>query len=234
MAPCFAAREIEGMTIARRFRPRTRLTVASGVPLLLGALCALVVVAAPQRKPDFSGTWVLNVARSGAEPEIWLQRRAVRFNIKQTDEELTLDTGDGSLFGVADPVTQTPLRYRLGGSTVTVLDTSLGDLPNFKRQIRTEASWEKDSRLVTYTTHFAETPRGANDGNTRVLIFSIVANNEMKVERTGYRGPRPDPSRLFGPLPTYLHNGRLEDDRVYAQDTAYYTRAARVRLNEFP
>ena len=185
-----------------------------------------LLATAQQYNPNFSGTWALNVAQTGPEPEIWLQRRPVRFMIHQTDEEVTIDTGDGSLFGVVAPVTEKPLRYRLDGSVVTVLDQSLGELPNFTRKISTKASWQPGSRLLTLTTHFSETPNGINTGNTRVLIFSMVANGQMKVERTGYRGPRADPSTFFGPLPKFLHNGRLEDDRVYAKDIALYTKIA--------
>src|SRR5262245_65288045 len=47
-------------------------------------LCGLIA-AAQQGKPDFSGKWVLDVARSGPEPVIWLQRRPVKFTIRQTD-----------------------------------------------------------------------------------------------------------------------------------------------------
>src|SRR5262245_6285396 len=67
-----------------------------------------LLATAQQQKPDFSGTWSLNAARSGPEPEVWLQRRPVRFIIQQTDEEVTIDTGDGSLFAVPAPVTETP------------------------------------------------------------------------------------------------------------------------------
>src|SRR5262249_34957447 len=130
-------------------------------------LLVAFIVSAQQSKPDFSGTWILNVSRSGPEPEIWLQRRPVRFNIHQTDIAVDIDTGDGSLFGVTDRVTETPLSYSLDGLIVTVSDTSLGDLPDFKRKISTEASWENNSRLVSYTTHFSETPNGVNAGNTR-------------------------------------------------------------------
>ena len=58
-------------------------------------LCGLIATAR-QGKPDFSGEWVLDVARSGREPVIWLQRRAVKFIIHQTDHDVTIDTGDGS------------------------------------------------------------------------------------------------------------------------------------------
>lgn len=85
--------------------------------------------AAQQVRPDFSGRWVLDAIRSGSEPETWLQRRPLRFMIQQTTEELTMDTGGGSLFGVSSAVTESPLRYKFDGSTVTVVDHSLGDIP---------------------------------------------------------------------------------------------------------
>jgi len=189
-------------------------------------LCSLIA-AAQQGKPDFSGTWVLDVARSGRESVIWLQRRAVKFIIHQTDHDVTIDTGDGSLFCVPEPVSETPLHYRLDGSVVTVVDRSLGDIPGFTRKIRTEALWETNSRLLTFTTHFSETPKGINAGNTRVLIFSItVGDQEMKVERTGYRGTRINNGTFFGDMPKYVHDGRLEDDLIYGKDTAFYAKVA--------
>src|SRR5262245_12508602 len=186
-------------------------------------LCGLIA-AAYQGKPDFSGKWVLDVARSGPEAVIWLQRRPVKFTIRQTDDDVTIDTGDGSLFGVTEPVSETTLHYNLDGSVVTVVDRSLGDLPSFTRKIKTEALCDNNWPLFTFTTHFSETPKGINAGNTRVLIFSMTAGDQqMKVERTGYRGERINDTSLAD-VPKYMHNGRLEDDLVYGKDTAFYVK----------
>jgi hypothetical protein len=177
--------------------------------------------ASQQSRPDYSGNWILDSARSGPEPDIWLQHRPMHLVIRQNFEELTIDTGDGSLFGVRVPVVEDPLQYKFDGAIITVVDHSLGDIPNFTRKISTEASWENNSRLWTFTTHSAEA-NGRDAGTTRVLILSMTPDHELKVERTGYRGRRPDPASLFGPLPKYLHNGRIEDDRAYAKDIAFY------------
>ena len=59
-----------------------------------------------QSRPDFSGNWVLDGARSGPEPDIWPQRRPIHLVIRHNLEELTIDTGDGSLFGVRVPVVE--------------------------------------------------------------------------------------------------------------------------------
>jgi len=199
----------------------TKLTTCAIFVVLSG-----LIAAAQQGKPDFSGKWVLDVARSGPEPVIWLQRRPVKFTIRQTDDDVTIDTGDGSLFGVPEPVSETPLHYRLDGSVVTVIDRSLGDIPSFIRKINTEALWDSKWRLFTFTTHFSETPKGINVGNTRVLVFSMIAGDQqMKVERTGYRGKRINDTFLAD-VPKYMHNGRLEDDLVYGKDTAFYVKMA--------
>src|SRR5262245_40654403 len=79
-----------------------------------------------------------------------------QFTIRQTNDDVTIDTGDGSLFGVPEPASETPLHYRLDGSVVTVVDRSLGDIPSFTRKINTEALWDSNWRLLTFTTHFSE------------------------------------------------------------------------------
>ena len=126
---------------------------------ILGMALVLPFGLRAQSKSDFSGTWILDAVRSGPQPEMWNQRRARRFMIAQTVQEVTIDTGDGSLFGVSDPAIDSPLVYKLDGSTLVVVDRSLGDLPGFSRKIKTEAAWD-NSRLVTRTTHFSETANG--------------------------------------------------------------------------
>lgn len=190
-------------------------------------LCAWAAVTAPsaQDRPDISGIWLIDGPRSGPQPELWLQQRARRFTIIQTVEAVTIDTGDGSLFAVRDPVTETPLVYRLDGRVTTTLDRSLGDLPDFVRKIDTSAQWE-DATLVTLTTHLVETP-GSRTGITRVVTFELSTDRRtLTVERTAYRG-RPEPQRFVDTLPKMLHKGRLEDDRAYAKDRAFYVRALR-------
>ena len=187
---------------------------------ILGMALVLPFGLRAQSKSDFSGTWILDAVRSGPQPEMWNQRRARRFMIAQTVQEVTIDTGDGSLFGVSDPAIDSPLVYKLDGSTLVVVDRSLGDLPGFSRKIKTEAAWD-NSRLVTRTTHFSETANGASGGVTRKLTFSLLAVREMAVERTGYRTSKTPPTVLHG------RPYRLEDDLVDAKDTAIYVKTAR-------
>jgi hypothetical protein len=175
--------------------------------------------------PSFSGTWVLDEAQSGRARVVWTQTRPSHFVLSQTGDELTLDTGDGSLFGVPKLAIDGPLRYKFDGSRLVFVDRSLGDLPGFARKIRTEAAWE-GARLITRSTHFSETASGASGGVTRVVVFSMMPNGQLRVDRTGYRD-EPGPELFATTLPKILHRGRLEDDLVYAKDTAFYTKATR-------
>jgi hypothetical protein len=87
-----------------------------------------------------------------------------------------------------------------------------------------------EKRFTTFHFHNS-LPRDCKSsvaGTTRIWIFSITGDHELKLERTGYRGARPDPSAFFGPLPKYLHNGRIEDDRAYAKDIAFYKSTSAV------
>jgi hypothetical protein len=191
--------------------------------LVLAWSVALPCSPIAQGRPDFSGTWLLDIARSGREPTIWTQRRPSRFVFTQTADELTLDTGDGSLFGVPALVIDGSLRYRFDGAPVVVVDRSLGDLPGFARKIRTWASWD-GTHLITRATQFSQTAQGESRGVTRVLVFSLTPDRgTVIVERTGYRGEA-GPELFVGTLPKIPHHGRIEDDLVYATDTALYTR----------
>jgi len=47
--------------------------------LVLAFFVLLALISgAQQRKPDFYGTWLLNVARSGPEQEIWLLKECTK------------------------------------------------------------------------------------------------------------------------------------------------------------
>jgi len=185
------------------------------------AILAVPLATSAQSNPDFSGTWILQAEKSGPSKVVWNQTRAQRFTIAHGSLEVTIDTGDGSLFGVREPVTSVPLIYKLGGSSVTVVDRSLGDLPGFSRKIRTEAKWD-NAKLVTLTTHFSETAEDVGAAVTRALIFSLLAGGrEMVVERTGYRDNTPSTI-----IPRIMHHGRMEDDLIYAKDIAFYIKSA--------
>jgi hypothetical protein len=189
------------------------------ITILAATVLILPLLLDAQSQPNFSGIWILDAVRSGVQREIWNQRRANRFVIAQTAQEVTIDTGDGSLFGVTEPVVEGPLVYKFDGSPVVVVDRTLGELPGFARKIRTEAVWE-NSRLVTLTTHFSETSEGASGGVTRKVTFTLEpSGREMTVERTGYRTSKAPPTMLHG------RPYRREDDLVYATDTAVYIKA---------
>jgi len=88
--------------------------------IALALLCS--VQARAQQRPSFSGTWRRDSSQSPPRafgPPDW--------TIQQTDHELILETG-GQVFA-----------FTPDGAEHVYVDTSLGDLPNFVRKIRTKA-----------------------------------------------------------------------------------------------
>jgi hypothetical protein len=57
-------------------------------------------------------------------------------------------------------------------------------------------------------------------GITRVLIFALLDDNRMVVERTGYRG-----NQTSEAIPRIYHHGGSEDDLMYAKDQTVYIRS---------
>ncbi len=171
----------------------------------------------PQSLSDFSGTWVLDAARSGQAREVWFVSRAHKFIINQTASELAIDS-DGSIADVAGP-----LVYKLDGSEITTANLSMGDIPGWTRKIQTKAILD-GATVVTYTSHVSETT-DRNKGSTRetvgvtiVLTFTLSSNGrDLIVERTGFR-PVPPPTLHDRPY-------RQEDDLVYRKDTATYVKS---------
>ena len=184
--------------------------------LALATLCA--TVSAQSSLPDFSGTWKIDDARSGRGVEVWGQTRARVLMITQTPSEIILTTDGGGPSAPGDVI-----RYRLDGDELLVRDDSLGELPNFVRQVRTLALWDGQA-LKTETETVSESideqtgaPRTGH-GITSVLTFQLAAGgNELIVERTGWRAQPP-------PL---LH-GRAYDrstDLAYNIDQVRYVKA---------
>jgi hypothetical protein len=170
---------------------------------------------AAQVAGKFAGTWILDVARSGPSHEIWGQRRAKTFEIRQTATEITIDTMDGSV-GVARS-----LSYRLDGVRTEMINDDLGDLYGFTRRIRTWAELA-GSRLTTHTLLYAGDVSG-NGGSSidRVRIFQVLpGGRRLEVEMTGNR---PEP-------PAILHGRPYHqvEDLVYSTDKATYSRTVRT------
>jgi hypothetical protein len=178
-----------------------------------------------QGTPDFPGTWIIDQEHSGPAKEVWTQTRSDRFIMRQEAGSVSIDTADGSMFGMSASVTTEPLNYRLDGKPTVIIDHSLGDLPNFVRKIRTEARWE-GSKLVTLTTQVSESDGVEHAAVTRVLTFELVDDGRrMIVERTGYRNDKPSTV-----IPRIMHHGGMEDDLVYARDRAIYIKSAKAAL----
>src|SRR5689334_4433037 len=137
--------------------------------------------------PDFSGTWVLDEARSGQAREIWFVGRAQKFVIGRTASGLSIDA-DRSIDDVSGP-----LVYNTDGSETTTINHSAGEIPEWIRKLRTKLIVDNAS-LVTHTSHVSGTASHERVSVTVVLTFTLLADGrELKVERTGFR-PAPPPT----------------------------------------
>src|SRR5262249_19546105 len=115
-------------------------------------LAAFLCGAAAQSKQNFSGTWILDEARSGPAHEVWFSSRAHKFVISQAGPELIIDAGGG----IAD--VRGALAYNVDGREITTVNDSIGEIPGWTRKLRTKAVMDGDT-LVTYTSHVSITDR---------------------------------------------------------------------------
>jgi len=164
--------------------------------------------------PDFSGKW--RIASRGDGSPVWGHIRSRELTIEQTASEVRLCPEDGGL-GIPSELQ----RYRLDGTESIFVDDSLGPLPNFVRKVRTRARFEGET-LILQTEHLhesVETRSGqlqVGRAITAVLKLTRVGDDELVIERTGFRA---DP-------PAVLHGRpyRRDDDFVYNVDRVRYVR----------
>ena len=87
-------------------------TILAIISLYALLTCSAVSAAAP---PNFTGTWVLDKAKTQNLPRQWEQASSVTLDIKQDAKQITLETkAEGSQFP------SQPLTYNLDGTESTV------------------------------------------------------------------------------------------------------------------
>jgi hypothetical protein len=143
------------------------------------AIVAWATLALAQARPDFSGTWMLDVAKSdlgsarGGGPAGGGPSRApspvldAKFVIKQTASELSIDQQVG------------------GHSNVTTLKLDGSESVNTGMrggQLKSKARWD-GSRIVVESTQTMTTPNGERTLETKE-VRSLAADGTMVVERT--------------------------------------------------
>ena len=114
------------------------------------------------------------------------------------------------------------LRFPIDGASRECVDTTLGELPDFVRKVRTDLTWDGQSQTLR-AEHFSERtePPGSvvrRRAITSVLALRLVDAGTLRVERTGFRAEPP----------VTLHGrsyGR-SDDLAYNTDVAFYVRRA--------
>lgn len=179
-------------------------------------LCTLGVPTSAQPVPSFAGRWLLDVGASGAPVDVWGQTRATALVITTDAEVLSLNAEGGGLSAPA-----ALQRYRLDGTATVSTDTSLGELANFVRQVRTSTAWD-GAVLTLETEHVSQSTDAAGRISTRRGITSVWRlrlsqdRQRLELDRTGYRAHPP----------TLLHGRPYDrrDDLVYNVDHLVYLR----------
>lgn len=182
--------------------------------VVLTALTFASLSAPPaQARPDFSGTWRLDRARSDPPSKTpWGHRSADKLLIYQTADALTLSIDDDRFY-----------QFVLDGVPHSYIDHSTGKMPHFVGLTVTQANLNA-TRLVLKITEVARitTPGSGvvhyHPGITRVHVLTLSGNGKaLTMERTGYRH---DP-------PALLHGSPYSraEDLVYAHQTLVYNKS---------
>lgn len=149
------------------------------VGTIIAIAVATATLALAQAKPDFSGTWTLDLDRSetggppGGAPGGDRPGRGqgfpldAKFVVKQTASELSIDQQVGGNSNVT--------TFKLDGSESVNTGMRGG-------QVKSKARWD-GSRLIVESTQAMNTPDGERTLETKE-IRSLAADGTMIVERT--------------------------------------------------
>lgn len=154
--------------------------------LVLVALClAGCRSLSSQQIPDFSGTWILDVAQTRASARPRREPRVYTIDIRQLGTEITI-ANSSARWG------DNETTYVIGGGQKIVDDPSLGEIQDFRRRLRTEATWDGE-RLTLRTTPFGE-QRDPASGSISVPAGAIASVNVLEIvsgmltiDTTGFR-----------------------------------------------
>jgi hypothetical protein len=146
------------------------------------AMMAWATMALAQAKPDFSGTWILDVEKSelggasggsgsggpgGGPSRAPSPALDAKFVITQTASELSIDQQVGGHSNV--------ITFKLDGSESANTGMRGG-------QLKSKARWDGD-RIVVESTQAMTTPNGERTLETKE-VRSLAADGTMVVERT--------------------------------------------------
>ena len=170
---------------------------------------------AAQSIVDFSGTWDFDRGRSGRSVDVWGQTRAATLEISQNAQDIRVVMSGGGI-----PAAPECLRFPLDGTALECLDTTLGELPNFVRKVRTDLMWDGSS-LTLRAEHFNERTERTGSvtrrrGITSVLALRLLDATTLRVERTGFRA---EPPAILHGRP-YARGA----DLAYNTDVVFYVR----------
>ena len=157
-------------------------------------LCPPLTWLSGQEIPDVSGRWTLDVAQTRVSERPRQDPRVYTLSIRQRGTEVTI-SNPAARWGDQETT------YSIGAGPAVVDDLSLGEIRNFRRRLRTEATWNGE-RLTLKTTPFGE-QRNSTSGAISVPAGAITSitilrrvEGRLEVDTTGFR-ERP-PALLHG------------------------------------
>jgi hypothetical protein len=151
-----------------------------------------------QEIPDFSGSWMLDIGQTQASERPRRNPQVYTISIRQ----------NGTDVAIANPAArwgEQETTYSIGTGSKVVDDLTLGEIRDFRRRLRTEATWDGES-LTLRTTPFGE-QRDPDDGSISVPAGAItsvnvlrLAEGKLTIDTTGFRER----------LPALLHGSRYD------------------------
>jgi hypothetical protein len=135
--------------------------------------------------PDFSGSWVLDMAETRVSERPRRDPKVYTISIRQQGADVTI-VNPAARWGELETT------YSIGAGQKVVDDLSLGEIRDFRRRLRTEATWDGE-RLTLKTTPFGE-QRDPDDGSIVVPAGAITSVNVLRlvegklaIDTTGFR-----------------------------------------------
>src|SRR5689334_10848965 len=166
-------------------RPRKQRSAMKRFVAVAFSLLPSFIGLSGQAIPDFSGQWRLDVAQTRLSERPLRELTAYTISIQQHGTEVL----------VANPAARwgdQETRYSIGSGQRVVDDLSLGEIRDFRRRLRTDATWEGES-LTLKTTPFGE-QRDPADGSISVPAGAITSVNVLRlvegkltIDTTGFR-----------------------------------------------
>jgi hypothetical protein len=186
--------------------------VLIGLNVVFSVLVAGLMDVHAQAKPDFSGTWTLNVQRTLTLQRPWNKPMpaAGTLHITQTAIDIIIDAGEQHL------------AYKLDSSESATDDEGAGTSPDWRRTRKTQASWAGEKLILMTRVDLEQIDNKTGKPTTSIGNATVQtltrSGDELIVEQTGFRAVAPE----------ILHGHPFEaaDDPPVTRATAVYVKTS--------